>query len=86
MMQAAMNSVNLFILSGTAPDDLKKRDITYYKKDARIDNANYHPTSLASIACKGHERVIRDELTSHLKWQQLFYTALLYSTTWVPEW
>lgn len=45
--------------------------IPIYTKGERTDTANFHPINITSMTFRMLKRVIRDEITSHLKLQQL---------------
>ena len=53
---------------GSLPTTWKDANVTpIYKKGAKSDPGNYRPISLTSIVCKIMESIIRDEVMTHLK-------------------
>ena len=67
--------VNLSIIQGSVPDDLKSaRVIPLYKKGDKTEVGNYRPVSVLSILSKVFERVIHDQLGSYLEDKNLIYS------------
>ena len=53
---------------GDVPMDWKEANVTpIFKKGVKTRPGNYWPVSLASVACKIMESLIRDEVTHHLE-------------------
>ena len=58
--------------TGETPDDWRKANVTpIFKKGDRTDPANYRPISLTSHVCKVLESIVREQVTDHLKTNNL---------------
>ena len=67
--------VNLSIIQGSVPDDLKSaRVIPLYKKNDKTEVGNYRPVSILSIISKIFERVIYDQVVDYLDDKKLLYS------------
>ena len=67
--------VNLSIIQGSVPDDLKSaRVIPLYKKNDKTEVGNYRPVSIHSIISKIFERVIYDQVVDYLDDKKLLYS------------
>ena len=64
------------LTNGFIPQELKSQFITpVYKKDDRIDAANYRPVSLTSHLIKTFERIIRNKLVDYLEGANLISSS-----------
>ena len=67
--------VNLSIIQGSVPDDLKSaRVIPLYKKNDKTEVGNYRPVSILSIISKIFERVVYDQVVGYLDDKKLLYS------------
>jgi hypothetical protein len=67
--------INLSIITGIVPDDLKSaRVVPLYKKNNKTEAGNYRPVSILSVVSKVLERIIYDQVESYLTENKLLYT------------
>ena len=60
------NCINKYIETGCFPDSLKAANITpTFKKDDRLDKANYRPVSILPLISKAYERLIYNQLSEY---------------------
>ena len=85
--------------SGIVPRDWKNANVTaIFKKGSRKKAENYRPVSLTSHICKCFERIVKDEMVSHLERKCLIkesqhgfrinrscLTNLLESSEWITK-
>ena len=59
--------INLSVIQGVVPDDLKlARIVPLYKRSDKTNVSNYGPVSILSIITKVFERVIYDQFDAYL--------------------
>ena len=74
LIASPLAHVNLSIIQGSFPDDLKSaRVIPLYKKSVKTEVGNYKPVSVLSIISKIFERVIYDQVEGYLNDKNLLY-------------
>ena len=65
--------INLSLIQGKIPNDLKSaRVVPLLKKNDRTEVDNYCPVSISIIISKIFERVVYDQVESHLDQKSLF--------------
>ena len=66
--------INLSLIQGTIPDDLKSaRVVPLFKKNDRTEVGNYRPVSILTIIFKIFERVVYGQVESYLDQKKLLY-------------
>jgi hypothetical protein len=61
------------LTEGVLPSEWKSANISpIFKKGSKKKASNYRPISLSCIVCKGLERLLRDDLTTHMIENNLF--------------
>ena len=66
--------INLSLIQGTLPDDLKSaRVVPLFKKNDIPEVRNYRPVSILTIIFKMFERVVYDQVESYLDQKKLLY-------------
>ena len=68
------NVINLSLLQGVVPDDLKSaRVVPLFKKNDKIEVENYRPVSVLGIVSKVFERDVSDQIETYLDEKKLLY-------------
>jgi hypothetical protein len=66
--------MNLSLIKGTVPDDLKAvRVVPLFKKNDKTEVGNYMPVSILSIVSKNFERVVYDQISFYLTEMDILY-------------
>ena len=65
---ALTHVINLSLIQGVVPDDLKSARVTYLflKNSDKTEVCNYRPVSILTIISKVFERVVYDQVESYL--------------------
>ena len=75
--QPLAHVINLSLLQGVVPDDLKSaRVVPIFKKNDKTSVGNYRPVSILSIVSKVFEKVVYDQVESYFKDNKLLYKFL----------
>ncbi|XP_047127759.1 uncharacterized protein LOC124808615 [Hydra vulgaris] len=71
---------NKALSEGSTPSAWKQSHVTpLFKKESRLDAANYRPVSITSVPCKVMEKIIKEQITKYLEKNELH----LKQSTWI---
>ena len=74
IMSPLTHILNLSLVTGIIPDDLKSARVTpIYKKNSKTEAGNYRPVSILSTISKLFERVVYNQLDQYLQDHKLLY-------------